>query len=615
METALLIQAVFFAAALFPLLQWLFSRPAFFQRCVGEATAGALGAIRMLVFSILLISALWENLPSTVLLPREMIDPSGVIRFLHLLPVGFDSFSANRTALALFQGVTILLIFLAAIGWKSKWTVPGGALCYLIMAGMFRQYAWFYHTGLVPLYVAGVLAFTPCGDGWSVDRLLAIARGNPAALRSGAVYGWARYACWAAIALPYMAAGMSKLRNTGWMWWNPDNMRNILYRDTLNPMQFEWTWALQIPMHWDWVFALLGLSGLYGELTFGLVLISRWARRILPALMAGMHVGIWLLQNVLFFDLVLLQAVFYDFTGVRKKAGAWLRRKTGGREVLFDGACPLCRRTVRSLQSLDLLEQIQFSDFRSGAAEEANRRHGLKITQAELEEQMIVIRKGRPLAGFSGYRALAAVLPLFWPVLPLLYLPGVPLVGQAIYMRVSRRRLQGRRCDSGSCPSEPSAEPPPQAMTARQRTAWPVGIAALSALVFFSWYARLEHYPFTAMQMYTNPAPNEIVYYRVTAQLEDGRWVRAYPERVIGAMVDARYRRCIRRGFQTGDFHLAELFLKACGAEHNRKAPPGRRWTALEIQKWIWDYQTSPDDKNRGELKERYTVSLGEDSA
>jgi hypothetical protein len=58
----------------FWLLAMLMSSPFFFQRFVGEATPGTLGAIRMWICFILLISTLWEDLPSFALLPLELRD-------------------------------------------------------------------------------------------------------------------------------------------------------------------------------------------------------------------------------------------------------------------------------------------------------------------------------------------------------------------------------------------------------------------------------------------------------------------------------------------------------------------------------------------------------------
>jgi hypothetical protein len=206
--------------------------------------------------------------------------------------------------------------------------IPAAAICSLIVAGIFREYSWFYHTGLIPIYVLGVLSFTPCGDGWSMDRLLRIMRGNVLprddAEDRRAVYGWSRYAVWTIIAVPYVAAAMSKLYYSGFAWLGADNMKATLLRTTLAPMEFDWTLSLDLLRGPDVIFVGLAVVGLFTELLFGLVLFSPKARRILPAAMALTHVGILFLQNILFIDLILLQAVFYDFTGLRRAVGLWV---------------------------------------------------------------------------------------------------------------------------------------------------------------------------------------------------------------------------------------------------------------------------------------------------
>jgi hypothetical protein len=58
------------------------------------------------------------------------------------------------------------------------------------------------------------------------------------------------------------------------------------------------------------------------ELLYVSVLFSRTARRFLPPLTAALHLGIWFLQNILFFDLILLQLVFLDWERVARRWGA-----------------------------------------------------------------------------------------------------------------------------------------------------------------------------------------------------------------------------------------------------------------------------------------------------
>jgi len=295
--------------------------PRFAERFVPAATPGALGAIRALVASVLLASALWEHLPSSALLPREMIHGVGpVLGLLYALPIGFARFVADPFALGAFQLATIALLGSAALGFRTRWSVPLAAAAYCVLTGILRQYAWFYHTGLIPLYLLTALAFTPCGDGFSLDRWLRLRRGDVVADASTATlgYGWARYFVWTALALPYVFAGLSKLRRGGLDWPHAQNLKSILLADTLNPMQFDWGVTLRLVSAPDALFWAIGLATLAGEIGYGAVLFSRRARLVLPALTLGMHLGIWLLQNVLFFDLILLQAIWVDWSALRK---------------------------------------------------------------------------------------------------------------------------------------------------------------------------------------------------------------------------------------------------------------------------------------------------------
>jgi hypothetical protein len=311
--SAILYLGIFFWIGLWAFALVLHS-PRFWQRYVGEAPPEALGALRILTCSILLLSTLWEDLPSTAALPRGLARSMGVLDILYALPSGFSWVVSNATALTVFQAGTAVLLGLGALGYRTRLTVPLAAGAYLLLGGILRQYAWFYHTGLVPAYVLAFLSCTPCGDGWSLDRLRRVRRGQPVppSWQPAACYGWARYGCWMLIALPYVAAGLSKLRNGGLWWWEATNFRHILYRSVLSPMQFDFDGALALTRVPDAAVAMLGLLALLGEVLYGLVLFSRLARRVLPLLMVAMHAGILGLQNILFFDLILLQLAFVD---------------------------------------------------------------------------------------------------------------------------------------------------------------------------------------------------------------------------------------------------------------------------------------------------------------
>jgi hypothetical protein len=304
-------------------------RPACVARWMEPTTAEALAATRIWIAAILLASVVWEDLASTAALPREMLRPGRLVlvSLVHQSTL-LDPLLANAAALRVFELGTALLLAMALAGLFTRWTVPAAALAYLLFASILRSYAWSYHTGLVPLYALLLLSFTPCGDAWSLDRWRRARRGLPVppARVPRLRYALGRYLVWMAVALPYTMAGLSKLRNGGVFWWRSEHMKQLLAATVLEPMHFGFETTFLLLRGPNWVFGVLGLAAVVGEATFALVLVSRLARRALPLMMAGMHGGILLLQNILFPDLIAIQAIFYDWTPLRERVAAWAAR-------------------------------------------------------------------------------------------------------------------------------------------------------------------------------------------------------------------------------------------------------------------------------------------------
>jgi hypothetical protein len=290
---------------------WAMTRRGFRERFVTGTTPGSLGFIRVLNSAILLFLTLSEDLAASALLPREMIVPYGIMDVLHALP-GFERFQSSLVALQVFQWITAITLVCGMLGVWTRLTVPVSAALFLVMGGLMRQYGICFHTGLVPLYVQIVLSFTPCGDGLSIDRFNRRRRGF--VLNSDAtVYGWSRYACWVAIATPYFAAGLSKIRSADLSWCSATNIQSILFRCSLEPLNSNWTISLKLVGAPDILFSSLGIIVVITELAFCTVLFSSTARLICPTVMMLSQVGIIFLQNIFFVDLILL-LVFLDGT-------------------------------------------------------------------------------------------------------------------------------------------------------------------------------------------------------------------------------------------------------------------------------------------------------------
>ncbi|MGB3514474.1 MAG: hypothetical protein WBA93_35730 [Microcoleaceae cyanobacterium] len=311
----------------FGVLGWIITSRQFSQKFVGEATAESLGAIRIITCTTAFITTIWlENISTSALLPQEMRRPMGVIDLFYNIP-GFETFVVNQTSLQIFEWLTALVLFLGIIGLQTRFFVPLGAFCYLLLGGILRHKIYFFHPGLTVTYVLILVAFTPCGDGLSVDRLWKVHKGEsvPRSDLPLPIYGWSRYFCWTALGLAYFFAGLSKIRDGGLFWFDATNMMGMLYKSALDPMGFNFDISLYLIDAPDIIFIIMGLMGSYAEIAFISVLFSRLSRKIMPIIMMSMHIGILIFQNILFFDSICIQLIFFDFTKIKQSIGKWLR--------------------------------------------------------------------------------------------------------------------------------------------------------------------------------------------------------------------------------------------------------------------------------------------------
>ena len=342
-------KALIWGFALFSIFWLVIGSQSFAKRFVGSASPVALAYVRILCASVLLANTLWEDLASIALLPAAAAQPMGVLEYLHRLP-GAAAFVRNPECLLTLEWSTALFLLLGILGLRTRVVLPLACFGYLLLAGLLREYSWFYHTGLVPLWVLFVLCFTPCGDALSLDARARRRRGDPTPAPSE-VYAWSRYACWAVLAAAYLNAGLSKLLIGGVEWvTTPLNLKSKIVGDSMRVMQFDWgIGPLLIDMP-DAFFMLLAGGTILAEVGYPLVIFSRRARIVLPILMAGMHIGILFMQNVFFFDLILMQFVFLSdgvVTRGLRKIGIEVPKST--EPAGYEARCSTGARSLPSL--------------------------------------------------------------------------------------------------------------------------------------------------------------------------------------------------------------------------------------------------------------------------
>lgn len=299
----------------FGVLMWRPTRTYFVQHHVGMATPGTLGAMRVfvcLVAAFMVSEEPIEDVASWLAVHRR---PMGVMTWFYRIPI-IDKVTNDRQTGLKFKRVTIGVLLVGAIGWQSRVVLPLGTILYLIAQGIVRSYTYFNHAGMIPFQILAILSCTRSADRYSLDHLIRVRRGseNQVPNHAQAHYAWARLAVWLVLALPYWKSGMSKLRFGSWGWWRSVNMRAIFFKYRLSWAEIvEDAVPKPLVLLPDSFYDLLGLCTIVTEVGMMLTPLSQRARLILPAGAAGLHLGIWGVMGIEFWDMLFLQAIFYDW--------------------------------------------------------------------------------------------------------------------------------------------------------------------------------------------------------------------------------------------------------------------------------------------------------------
>ncbi|HZR79059.1 MAG TPA: hypothetical protein VFA58_07605 [Chthoniobacterales bacterium] len=293
-----------------------------------NATARQLAWIRILVCLTALIYTAMENLPLFAHQPPEMRNNYKFWYLLNHLP-GATAVLDSPSLLGALQWTTALFLLLALVGFQTRMALCLGAVGFFFTQAVPRHYTYFYHSGLVPVYLLLLLPWTPCAAAWSVDRLLNRSKAQP----NPQSVGLGIFAAYAVMATVYLMSGLSKLRDSGWAWFSGENIEQKLVRDALEPifLNYDWKATLWLVQHHapDYVFAFIGVFGLVAELGYVAVLFSRKAQLLLPIMAFAVHLGILVFQHILFLDLLLLQLVFLDVDRVAIFWGQRVRSNIG----------------------------------------------------------------------------------------------------------------------------------------------------------------------------------------------------------------------------------------------------------------------------------------------
>ncbi len=117
--------------------------------------------------------------------------------------------------------------------------------------------------------------------------------------------------------------------------------------------------------------------------------------------------------------------------------------------VVYDGDCGFCTRFMKLLRRLDLLNRLQYVNFREPSFARQN-----KDVLKRLEGEMLLVSPSKKQYwGFFTWRKIATLLPPLWIFVPFVYLPFADIFGSWIYAFISNRRYSISRIFNFECQS------------------------------------------------------------------------------------------------------------------------------------------------------------------
>ena len=238
----------------------------------------------------------------------------------------------------------------------------------------------------------------------------------------------------------YGMAGLAKLQ--GPSWWDGTAIWKTMATGEFVVVDFTglaaWPVLINLVTH-----ASLALELLYPVLV--------WVSRTRPIMIAGMvvlHLGIAMMSPGLTeFALAMLAA------NLAFISGTWLRGlaigpSQPGLRVLYDGGCPRCRASLALITAADPDHVIEPVDLTTA---DVGKVHHSLTREDCLRSMHAVSASGRISRGFDAVRALAASLPLFWPLAAVGHLPGVAWAGRRVYNWVAATRSRDVACTDLVC--------------------------------------------------------------------------------------------------------------------------------------------------------------------
>jgi predicted DCC family thiol-disulfide oxidoreductase YuxK len=350
----------------------------------------------------------------------------------------FFYFSAQWHWIA-FHALFLFCCAALVVGWRTswvKWIVLIGYISY-----EYRNYSITYGVQSITAGIMVILCLAPIGRAISLDRVRAVRaakRDNLETTLPPYSSEWAG-ACTRLLQLQMAAlffySGVAKLQ--GDEWWSGDAVwLAITLPEFYNPF------VVNLVARHYWLITAATYGTILIELAYTFLIWQRASRPYLLAAAIFLHASFAICLGLLYFGLIMSSG---HLGFLRPEwlhgLGAWWKRRTGDMEMIYDGRCGFCVRSMAWLLAFDGLAQIRVRDFRTNPSP--------LVPDALVEKALyLVLPDGRKLPGFEAYRYVVLRVPGLWWLVPFFYVPVASrLFGHPIYnwVAANRSRLSAAR--------------------------------------------------------------------------------------------------------------------------------------------------------------------------
>lgn len=351
-----------------------------------------------------------------------------------LVSFSFFTFFDQPWQLLTFHYVFVALCFCLMIGWQTrwvKWLVLLGHLTYFN-----RNEYLYYGVDTVAIALLLILCVAPVGSALSLDRIRQVRKykdrygldARPPLLKSMRGFACQRL-MQLQMAVIFFFAGVEKLAGNLWLtgeapWYAFNN-----YAVAFMPTGF-------FAEHF-WLVKLIGFGTLIIETAYPFLI---WASKTRPYVLIAaltLHAGIAVFMGMYFFAaLMICGHIAFMRRSWYEAAGRWWREQMGSMEMIYDGNCGFCKKSMALFLSFDGLQQITTRNYHDDPSP--------VVSDEDADKAIYTVTANRQtLPGFEAYRYVVARTPGMWWFAPLFYIPVLSrMLGRLAYQWIASHRMQ-----------------------------------------------------------------------------------------------------------------------------------------------------------------------------